>query len=215
MLHLHRLLFSYPERKFCLSLDLPVGARLAVCGVSGIGKTTLLHLVAGLLTPTAGDLIWQNRSLLFQKAEERPIAYLLQSHHIFDHLTVEENIKLGLYSLPLKQRPNCWRRLHPLIGECGLDPFLKQKATLLSGGQKQRVALIRLLAQSQPIWLLDEPFNGLDTLTKGVILHHLLRWQQEIGATLLFTTHHADEVSAFATHRCHLVQYNDCVQIQS
>ena len=182
-------------------------------GDSGLGKTTILNLIAGFLTPQAGTLYWYFESLMMMAPENRPIAYLFQSHHVFEHLTVYDNIILARYRCPTSILPIFQQRLKAVMMDFNLNPIIHQKASTLSGGQKQRVALARLILQHQSLWLLDEPFNGLDRQAKEYIFGLLQYWQQQIGATILFTTHHEDEIQAFATHRYQLYEKDNCIRI--
>lgn len=199
MLELNNLVFCYPDYKFNLSMNIPIGSRLVLQGPSGTGKTTVLNLIAGFLKPDTGDILWNNRSLINKAIDQRPIAYLFQAHHVFDHLSAYDNIALGLYSLApadrVKQRDN----LKAVINDCGLDNIILKKTSSLSGGQKQRVALARFIVQNQPVGLLDEPFNGLDQQTKKLMMDMVLRWQQQTNATLIFTSHNHQEIQDFAT----------------
>ena len=199
MLELKNLVFCYPDYEFDLSMNVPTGSRLVLQGPSGTGKTTVLNLIAGFLKPSAGDILWNNKSLIDKAIDQRPIAYLFQSHHVFDHLSAYDNVALGLYSHAPADRIRQRDHLKAVINDCELDNIIQQKTSSLSGGQKQRVALARFIVQNQPVGLLDEPFNGLDQQTKKLMMDVLIGWQQRTQATLIFTSHHQREIQDFAT----------------
>lgn len=215
MLQLINYCYEYPSFRLKLDLTISTGTRLAVCGPSGIGKTTALNLIAGLLLSSDGNITWYEKSLTAQSFRQRPIALLSQSTHVFDHLSVEDNINLGQYSLTPSQRGLFWDDLDDVIAAFELAPYKRYKVATLSGGQKQRVALVRLISQRQPLWLLDEPFNGLDDQIKATVQRILMAWQHKLQATIIFTSHHQSETQQFATDICHLHKINDIVHIRS
>ncbi len=206
MLKLKDIVFHFPDFSIQCHLEIPQGSRVALKGPSGSGKSTLLDMIAGFLKPASGDILWENRSLITLSVAERPISYLLQSHNIFDHLNVQENILLGLYSLEKPQRNIMEKELPSLTQAMELETLAQQKTAQLSGGQKQRVALARILMQGQPLWLLDEPFNGLDLTMRTKLYDILKEWQTRLQATILFTSHHENEIRSFATHCSEMVQ---------
>ena len=191
--------FAFSQHAFDFSLYAQSGARLALRGPSGIGKTTILNLIAGILRPHSGQIKFNDQSFSSTIIDKRPLAYLFQYHHVFDHLTACENIALGVYSVSKENRKNQKLVMNDIISDCHLHDIIQQKTATLSGGQKQRVALARVMTQGQKLWLLDEPFNGLDNESKNLMMIALTNWQYMMGATIIFTSHHDHDRASFAT----------------
>jgi len=162
MLRIENLTFAHPGQTAPYQFDLEVapGEIVAISGTSGSGKSTLLDLVAGFLTPTNGEIALDDRSLLPLPPEERPVSILFQDNNLFDHLTVAQNIALGLQSTHGSEQA-----ISDVLKRVGLEGYAPRRARSLSGGQQQRVALARTLLRDKPILLLDEPFTGLDAET--------------------------------------------------
>ena len=133
-----------------------------ICGPSGSGKTTILSLIAGILTPESGSITLSGEPAI--KSQNR-IGYMLQKDHLFEWRTVYENVMLGLELQKNKSEP-AKNRVLDLLKKYGLYDFKDSHPSALSGGMRQRVALIRTLALSPTILLLDEPFSALDYVTR-------------------------------------------------
>ncbi len=163
MLKLRDLTFSHPGQDLPnrYDLELEAGRILAVTGPSGAGKSTLLDLIAGFLQPDSGSLTLDGKDLLSLPVEKRPVSILFQANNLFDHLSVERNILLGIGHPDTDGKQVATRALK----EVGLASFGKRRASDLSGGQQQRVALARTLVHDRPVMLLDEPFANLDEET--------------------------------------------------
>ncbi|MCP5205950.1 MAG: ATP-binding cassette domain-containing protein [Hahellaceae bacterium] len=168
--------------------SLEAGKVMGVQGVSGVGKSTLLHLIAGFAAPDAGDIIWQKKSLLSVPVEKRPISFLFQDHNLFEHLTVIENLQLGFG----KDVPRSEIRL--ACEELGVEDQLAKFPGQLSGGQRQRVAIIRTLLRTEPIVLLDEPFAELDAQTREVAASWSRGQITRSGKTVLLVTHQNEDI---------------------
>ena len=161
-------------RDFRLSVDLTVrpGECLILTGNNGAGKSTILNIVAGLMTPEQG-YIRVNGTSLFDAGkrinvppEERRIGYVFQNSAVFPHLTVTENIAYGLRAMGIG-KPLREKKVADLIGRLKLDHLRDYKADQLSGGQKQLVALGRAIAIDPVLLLLDEPYRALDSTMYG------------------------------------------------
>jgi len=137
----------------------------AILGKSGSGKSTLMNLIAGFLQPQSGDILWCGKSLLELTPDRRPVTSLFQSHNLFPHLTVKQNVGLGLHP-GLKLNSDEHRQLLQVLDRVGLPGQANKRPAELSGGERQRVALARCLLRQRPILILDEPFNALDTETR-------------------------------------------------
>ena len=185
------------------NLDLKVrpGELLALLGPSGSGKTTFLRLVAGLETPTAGRILFDNEDATRLSVSERRVGFVFQHYALFKHMNVADNIAYGLRVRPRRTRPakaEIRQRVDDLLDLVQLGGLGKRYPTQLSGGQRQRVALARALAVEPRVLLLDEPFGALDAKVR----RDLRRWLREVhdrtGHTTLFVTHDQEEALELA-----------------
>lgn len=201
MLEIDDLLFRYPGQPaettgWRFKVSIQEGECVALTGPSGCGKSTLLNLVAGFLTPAGGDIRWQGQSLGPLPPWERPVTTVFQEQNLFDHLTVAENIGLGLHpGLGLSKTP--WSQIKAALEGVNLGGFGNRKAENLSGGQRQRVAVVRALLRPQPILLLDEPMTGLDDENRA-ILQGQLQQARDQGKTLVLVSHDSRDRQALA-----------------
>lgn len=163
------------------------GEFVAIIGPSGCGKTTLLSLAAGLLLPTQGKI--SNHNLSF--------GYMLQKDHLFPWRTIEKNIFLPL---EIKHKNTAEQRAKAiaLAEKYGLGQFLKNYPSSLSGGMRQRAALIRTLALSPDVLLLDEPFSALDYQTRLSVCDDVYKIIQNEQKTALLITHDISEAISVA-----------------
>lgn len=187
---------------FSFSFRLAPGECLSVEGASGCGKSTLLGLLAGFLEPEGGSLTWRGEDLLARPPWERGITTVFQEHNLFDHLPVWANLGLGL-TPSLRLGADQRRRINEGLAEVGLTGLEERLPGELSGGQRQRVALLRALLRGSPLLLLDEPFTGLDEVTREG-LWQLVRRQQEAGTAVVLVSHDHDDIAALADRRCRL-----------
>lgn len=176
MLELKDVRFSYPSSSedktapsFCFNLTVNKGQIVVVEGRSGIGKSTLLNLVAGFLTPHQGRIYWQGQDMTSLPPSDRPLSMIFQSNNLFDHLSCRMNIALGLRpSLSLSDDE--WRAVDAVMDDLGIGAIKDRKPDDVSGGQQQRVALARALIradwQDRDLLLFDEPFSALDRETR-------------------------------------------------
>ena len=190
MLKLTDVTWLYQHLPMRFTLSVRQGEIIAVLGPSGAGKSTLLNLVAGCLQPASGSIIIENRDHTHTPPAKRPVSMLFQENNLFTHLTVRQNIALGMHpglKLNVPQR----QKLEVIAAQMGIAEFLDRLPGELSGGQRQRVALARCLVREQPILLLDEPTDGLDPNQK----EHIRRQIGELGRhkTILISTHLLDE----------------------
>ena len=153
-----------------VSLTLREGEMVALLGRSGSGKSTLLRIVAGLLRPTAGEVLWHGRAL---DGPPEGVAMVFQSFALFPWLKVQENVELGLEArgIPRAERT---RRALEAIDLIGLDGFENAYPKELSGGMRQRVGLARALVVHPDLLLMDEPFSALDVLTAETLRTDLI-----------------------------------------
>ena len=179
-----------------MSFDLQVaaGERIAIVGPSGAGKSTLLNLIAGFVLPTQGN-IWLNGENHTRSAPyERPVSMLFQENNLFPHLTVQQNLALGLKT-SLKLTALEQDQIERVADAVGLTSFLSRLPNSLSGGQKQRVALARCLLRDKPILLLDEPFSALDPELRMEMLNLIDALCHSKKLTLLLVTHQPSELT--------------------
>lgn len=186
-------------KAFTLHADLKVetGRKVAVIGPSGAGKSTLIEMIAGFLPVPQGRVLWNTDDITEVSPGQRPIATLFQDGNLFPHLSVAENVGLGLrpdLRLNDAQRAEVARA----IERVGLDGMEMRKPPTLSGGQQSRAALARVLVQARPLLLLDEPFAALGPALKGEMLDLVAELATETGATLLMVSHDPDDARRIA-----------------
>lgn len=187
------------QGEFTLSADLtlPKGGRFAVIGASGSGKSTLLSLIGGFLAPEAGRVLWSGRDITALPPGRRPVSTLFQSHNLFPHLTVAQNVGMGLRA-DLRLDAGQKARVSESLAEVGLEGLGARRPAALSGGQQSRVALARVLLRDRDILLLDEPFSALGPALKSEMLALLARIADRTGALVLMVTHDPEDARAFA-----------------
>lgn len=204
MLIADRLTFAYPDanRPYSFSFEARPGEVTAISGASGSGKSTLLDLIAGFLSPTGGTLQLDGRDLVPLQPEHRPVSILFQSDSLFEHLSAQRNVELGLpTSLPAATRHGLVAAALEQVGIAAVGP---QRAETLSGGEKQRVALARTLVRDRPVLLLDEPFSALDDASRTAIRNLVGRLTRERKWVTLLVTHHQDDIEAMASRHYRL-----------
>lgn len=203
MLELDRAKVSLGSNLFEFTLRAAAPGIQAILGRSGAGKSTLLNLIAGFVTPVSGDVCWNGESLLNRSAERRPVTTLFQQHNLFDHLTVDQNVGLGIHpGLKLTEIDHV--SVKQVLAQVGLTNHGSKLPSELSGGEQQRVALARCLLRKQPLLLLDEPFSALDESTRQEMLALTHRVIHDQGLCVLFVTHSASDAAALGANIWHL-----------
>jgi thiamine transport system ATP-binding protein len=193
MLEIKDLQFSYGDQvNFSYDLRVRSGAATVIQGPSGIGKSTLLLLIAGFLSPRGGDIRWQNTSITALTPAERPLSMLFQANNLFDHLDAWTNIALGL-NARLKLSAAEKDLVDASMQQLGILQLKDRLPSRLSGGQQQRVALARALVRARgrekPLILLDEPFTALDPVTREDCLAAVRLLIDDFGMTALIVSH--------------------------
>lgn len=176
----------------CINLSISKGTLAALLGPSGSGKTTILRMIAGFITPDAGDININGKRVNDTKAYDREIGFVFQNYALFRYMTVYENIAFGLKvkKIPKEQIRD---RVMELIGLTGLKGMEKRYPSQMSGGQRQRVAFARALAPYPGLLLLDEPFAAIDAKVRQELRCWLKDMIHKIGITSIFVTHDQDE----------------------
>ncbi len=170
---------------------------VAIVGQSGSGKSTLLDLLAGFLPATSGSIKLDEDELIDETVEARPISILFQNHNLFEHLSVQKNIILGI-SKTLKSTQEELDKVKTILKKVGLEKYEHTIVSSLSGGQQQRVALARVLLRREPILLLDEPFTGLDADTRMQMLDLLKKITVENNLHTIMITHEIEDSERIA-----------------
>ena len=176
-----------------IDLEIPKGQFAAIMGPSGSGKSTLLGLLAGLDTPTSGQILLDGEDITHLSEDAmallrgRKIGFVFQSYHLIPTLTAEENVLLPMELAGLNSKGRV--RARELLDRVGLDGRFDHYPVQLSGGEQQRVALARAFALHPPILLADEPTGNLDSATGGAVLDLLLDLNRQHGTTMVLVTH--------------------------
>ena len=170
----------------------------ALFGPSGIGKTTVLDMVAGLIRPDAGRIAIGSE-VLFDSAcgidlppEQRRCGYVFQDLRLFPHRSVRDNLLFAARRVPPGER---WLTLEEAAGFLGIGALLERRPRMLSGGEAQRVAIGRALLSAPRFLALDEPLSSLDRPRRDDILRVIERIRDELGLPILYVTHDPEEVA--------------------
>lgn len=172
---------------------------MALLGPSGVGKSTLLRVVAGLLVPDAGSVWLDDTDLTDMPPHRRRIGLMFQDEQLFPHLDVAANVGFGP-RMAGADRATVDRRVATLLSLVGLDGFGDRRVTTLSGGEAKRVALARALAPEPAVLLLDEPLTGLDRELHDRLAVDLAAVLRDTGTAAVLVTHDHDEAAVIA-HR--------------
>lgn len=178
-----------------VSLQFEDNEFICLVGPSGCGKTTLLNLIAGFESPTAGDVFYKGTKIT-SPSPERGVVF--QEYSLLPWMNVLDNVKFALCSSDLSddEKDNVALRALTMVN---LSDSAYQRPNLLSGGMKQRVAVARLLAMDPDLWLMDEPFSSLDEQTRKKLDDDVLNIWRIKKKTIVFVTHNVDEALHLAT----------------
>lgn len=203
MLAVEGLTIKRNQQALCYSAQLPAGHFCALTGSSGVGKSTLLEAITGLLPATSGRLLWQGERFDQDTSGQRPVTMLFQQQNLIEHLDVFTNIALGV-SPSAKLTVQQQQSLQQVTERLAIAELLSCSPASLSGGQRQRVALARCLLRQKPLLLLDEPFSALDPTLRHECLLLTHELQQQFGLTVLLVTHFPEEVASIADCYWHI-----------
>ncbi len=177
-----------------INLEVKKGDLVCLLGPSGCGKTTILNLVAGLLDPTEGDILFEDESVINKHPKDRNIGIVFQNYALYPHMTVLENIMFPLTVGANKIKKNeAEKAAREYMKITSIEELADKKPGEMSGGQQQRVAITRALVQNPKVLLLDEPLSNLDARLRLKIREEIRRLVKEIGITTIFVTHDQEE----------------------
>lgn len=195
-------------RDFELDIGFTVekGEILALIGENGSGKTTVLNLVSGLVTPDQGTISLDGRQFFAcdnvnVPTEARNIGYMFQNYALFPHMSVYDNVAFGLRTRKMSPR-EVEKKVRLMLEQRGLWELRDEKATQLSGGQKQKVALSRALVIDPCVLLLDEPLSSLDAETQVTMRVELRARIKELGMPCIIVTHNVKDAREIADRVC-------------
>jgi spermidine/putrescine ABC transporter ATP-binding subunit len=180
-----------------VSFDIAPNEFFALLGPSGCGKTTLLRMIAGLETPTAGQIMIDGLDMAYIPPNQRPVNMVFQSYAVFPHMSVRSNVEYGLRVVGTP-REESRKRAEDALAMVKLGELAERMPDQLSGGQRQRVALARALVKRPKVLLLDEPLSALDAKLREQMQLELTRLQRTVGITFIIVTHDQDEALSMA-----------------
>ena len=178
-------------------MALEQGRKYAVIGPSGAGKSTLLGALCGFVPLAQGRLFWQGDEITDTDPGERPMTMLFQDNNLFPHLSVKQNVGLGIRP-DLRLSAQDKTRVAQALARVGLSDQAGKRPGALSGGQQSRAALARVLIQARPWVLLDEPFAALGPALRNEMLDLVQDLVTETGAGLVMVTHAPEDVRRIA-----------------
>jgi len=217
MLQIDNLTYSYDQdqthQDYTFSLKVGAGEIVGILGASGSGKSTMLDLIAGFLDSTGGSILLDDTELSGLFVEQRAITILFQNHNLFEHLSLQNNVLLGLNS-SMKASQEERAEVDAILKEVGLEGHEQKLVSELSGGQQQRVALARCLLRQTPILLLDEPFTGLDPRSRLQMLNLVRDITTSRSLHTIMVTHEIEDCrvvadEAYRVDDRRLIRYTD------
>jgi putative spermidine/putrescine transport system ATP-binding protein len=178
-----------------VNLDIAEGEFVTLLGPSGCGKTTTLRMIAGLVEPSAGEIYFDDQLVNPLPPNRRNIGFVFQTHSLFPHMTVADNIAFGL-SVKGEDKKKIQARVEEMLVLVDMQGYEKRLPAQLSGGQQQRVALARVLATNPRVLLFDEPLSALDRNLRDTLKYNIRDLQRKTRKTAIYVTH--DQSEAFA-----------------
>jgi putative ABC transport system ATP-binding protein len=178
-----------------IDLKIETGEFTSLFGPSGSGKTTLLNLIGCLDRPTSGEILFDGEKLADHDNKELAmlrrynIGFVFQSYNLIPVLTAYENVEFAITLLDKHNKNELREKVMNILAEVGLEGLEDRRPNELSGGQKQRVAIARALVKEPKIVLADEPSANLDSKTSKEVLEVMLKMNEELNTTFIFSTH--------------------------
>jgi len=191
ILEINNVSFGYDEKKIIsnINLELNKNELVSLLGVSGSGKSTLFNIIAGLLKPETGSIIYKDKDI---SGKTGIVSYSFQKDLLLPYMNIESNVALPLLIKKVK-RAEALKRANEMLREFKLEDYGKKYPDELSGGMRQRIALLRTYLFAKDITLLDEPFSALDAITKDEMHGWYLNMRKKYDISTIFITHDVDE----------------------
>ena len=184
-----------------IDLEIPDGALVTLLGPSGCGKSTILNIIAGILDPTSGDILFDGQSIINKHPKDRNIGMVFQNYALYPHMTVLENITfpltVGDNKISQKEANKVAEKYMDLTY---IKEYKDKKPSQLSGGQQQRVAIARALVQNPKTLLMDEPLSNLDARLRLSIREEIRNIVKDVGVTTIFVTHDQEEALSISDY---------------
>ena len=174
-------------------VDIEDGEFVVLVGPSGCGKSTTLRCIAGLETPTEGDIVLDGETVTNRKPKRRDMAMVFQNYALYPHMTARENMSFGLKMSTDLSKSQIRDQVVEAAEMMGIEDLLDKKPDELSGGQQQRVALGRAIVREPEVFLMDEPLSNLDAKLRTQMRTELQELQQRFGVTTVYVTHDQTE----------------------
>jgi thiamine transport system ATP-binding protein len=203
MIRLDQIRFRYDDMDMAFDAVFPEASFTAIIGPSGSGKSTLLNLIAGFETPQSGRVLIGASDVTQFMPDQRPVSMIFQDNNVFAHLSLWQNVALGV-SPSLKLDTGGRQRVDAALKEVGLSALAERKPGEVSGGERQRVAVARALVRDRPVLLLDEPFAALGPALRRGMLDLVMAMQAAKGLTVLMVTHQPEDAEYAASHTAYL-----------
>ena len=192
MLKIDKLTCSFGSFNTNFNLKISNSGIVGVVGRSGSGKSTLLNLIAGFIDPQSGKIIYNDSNLNDLESSQRDLSILFQNFNNFDHLTIFENIILGI-DPQMRKTTNNLRIVRDILKKLSINLDIETKLNLLSGGEQQRVSIARCLIRKKSLLLLDEPFNSLDPGLRNNLYKDVLSMSKKTPNQLTLISSHLIE----------------------
>ena len=193
MLIIKNLEFSWPTKeKFQFNFFVKEGEIVTLEGPSGIGKTTLINLIAGFLQPEKGEIYWHKERIDTLDPVDRPVSTIFQTDNLFEHLSCFQNVSLASSSAG-KISNSSVEQINNYFLELGIGNLQSRFPGEISGGQQARVSIVRALLANKPILLLDEPVSSLDERTRFETLEVIKKTALKYNLTLIIVSHQKED----------------------